>query len=106
MKKTFRLTDPKIKVERLIEAVKHDVKKYLARERRKELAEGIDFWDFDCKYGSTAEESQVIHVGEIGKFIDAAQKQKLESIYLEILAKPGYRTKKPKNELESSDKSL
>ena len=98
MKKTFRLTDPKIKVERLIEAVRHDVKKYLARERKKELVKGVDFWDFDCKYGSTAEDSQVIHVGEIGKFIDEAQKQKLESIYLEILAKPGRRTKKPKDD--------
>ncbi len=51
MKKTFSLIHPKTKVARLVEAVKHDVKKYLKRERNKKLPAGVDFWDFDCKYG-------------------------------------------------------
>ena len=95
MKKTFKLTHPKIKVARLVESVKHDVSKYLKRERKKKLPEGADFWDFDCKFGPTAEESKVIHVAEIGKFINTAEEQQLESFYLEILAKPAIRTKKP-----------
>ena len=95
MKKTFKLTHPKIKVARLVESVKYDVSKYLKRERKKKLPEGADFWDFDCKFGPTAEESKVIHVAEICKFIDAAKEQQLESFYLEILAKPAHRTKKP-----------
>ena len=53
MKKTFQLTHPKIKSARLIEAVRRDVKKYLKRERRKSLPEGVDYWDVDCKFGST-----------------------------------------------------
>ena len=96
MRKTFKLTHPKIKVARLVEAVKHDVKKYLKRERRKKLPEGVDFWDFDCKFGRTAEESEVIHLSEMNKFIDKAEEQQLESFYVEILAKPGHRMKKPK----------
>ena len=47
MKKTFELTHPKIKVERMVEAVKHEVKKYLKRERNKTLPEDADYWDFD-----------------------------------------------------------
>jgi len=93
MKKTFKLTHPKIKVARLVDTVKYDVRKYLKRERNKNLPEGVDFWDFDCKYGRTAEESKEIHVAEINKFIDEAEAQQLESFYLEILAKPGHRQK-------------
>ncbi len=96
MKKTFKLTHPKIRVDRLIEAVKHDVKKYIKRERNKTLPEGIDFWDFDCKYGATEEDVQEIHLAEINKFIDQAEAQQLESFYLEIMVKPGYRIKKAK----------
>ncbi len=102
MKKTFELTHPKIKVDRLIEAVRCDIRKYLKRERKTKLPEGADFWDFDCKFGPTAEESEVIQVAEIGKFIDAAQEQKLESFYVEILAKPAIRTMKPNEEIEPS----
>jgi hypothetical protein len=95
MKKTFKLTHPKIKYDRLIEAVRRDVKKYIKRERNKSLPEGIDFWDFDCKFGNTSENVQEIHLAEINKFIDQVEAQELESFYLEILVKPGFRTKKP-----------
>ena len=101
MKKTFRLTHPKIKVARLFESVKYDVRRYIKRERKKELPEGADFWDFDCKFGASAENSEVIHVAELDKFIDGAEEQQLKSFYVEILAKPRHRTKKPKQEPES-----
>ncbi len=95
MKKTFQLTHPKIKLARLVEAVKYEVKKYIKRERNKKLPEGVDFWDFDCKYGPTAEDAVEIHISEINKRIDSAEEQQLESFYLEILVKPGHRMKKP-----------
>ncbi|MFT6914493.1 MAG: putative transcriptional regulator [Motiliproteus sp.] len=92
MRKTFVLTHEKIKVARLIEAAKHDVKKYLKRERNKTLPEGADYWDFDCKFGLTREEASSIEQAQINKFIDTAETAQTESFYLEILAKPGYRT--------------
>ncbi len=94
MKKTFSLTHPKIKLPRLVEAAKHEVKKYLKRERNKQLPEGADYWDFDCKYGVTEQQAEVIHLAEINKYIDQAEQQGLESFYLELLAKPGIRNKK------------
>ena len=94
MKKTFAMTHPKIKVARLFEAVKHDVKKYIKREQNKELPENVDYWDFDCKYGHTAQTAKIIHISEINKYIDEAEKLELESFYLEILVKEGHRTKK------------
>lgn len=96
MKKTFKLTHPKIKYARLIEAARHDVKKYIKRERNKTLPEGVDFWDFACKFGDTEEDATSIHLTEISACIDQVERQQLESFYLEILTKPGRRTKKMK----------
>ncbi len=97
MKKTFKLTHPQIKVPRLVEAIKHEVRKYLRRERRKTIPEGVDFWDFDCRFGVDEASSDVIHVSDIDKSIDQVEPKQLESFYLEILAKPGHRNKKSKN---------
>ncbi len=96
MKKTFELTHPKIKYPRLVEGVKNDVRKYIKRERRKELPADVDFWDFDCKFGDTEAEAKVIHLSEIDKCITDAEKRELKSFYVEILAKEGVRSKKPK----------
>lgn len=103
MKKTFTLTHPKIKYARLIEAVKHDVRKYLKRERNKKLPEGVDYWDFDCKFGLTAESAENVHVKEIAKRIDEAAAEERAAFYIEILAKPGRRSKKPADETEETN---
>ncbi len=93
MKKSFPLEDPKHKPARVVEGIKAEIRKYLKRERRKELPEGIDFWDFDCRTGKDADNASVVHVSEITKPVDAAAQEKWEAIYIEILAKPGHRAK-------------
>jgi len=93
MKKTFKMTHPKIKVPRLVEAIKHEVKKYLQRERRKPLPPDVDFWGFDCRFGADEASSEAVHVADINKAISRAEEQQLESFYLEILAKPCRRSK-------------
>ena len=75
--------------------VRSGSKSLSVRERGKKLPEGVDFWDFDCKFGATAESAKKLHLAEFNTFIDGAEKQQLESFYVEILAKPGRRTKKP-----------
>lgn len=95
MKKTFTLTHPKTKYARLVDSVRSDIKKYIKRERKKTFPEGFDAWDFDCKFGATAEEATVIALADIGKAIDTAEAEKLTSFYVEILAKPGLRPEKP-----------
>ncbi len=105
MKKTFSLTHPKIKVPRLVEAIKYEVKKYLKRERRKALPPDVDFWDFDCRFGDNEASSEVIHVSAINKAISQAESKRLQSFYLEILAKPGHRTKKTKDKPQKVGKT-
>ena len=46
MRKIFPLEVHGLKPPRVIESIKHDVRKYLKRERRKALPEDVDFWDF------------------------------------------------------------
>jgi hypothetical protein len=92
MKKTFELTHPKIKVARMVESAKHEVKKYLKRERNKTLPEGEDYWDFDCKIGKSEQTADVIHVATISQEIDTILAEDVTSFYLEILVKPAIRT--------------
>jgi len=103
MRKTFSLTHEKIKTPRLVDSIKHEVKKYLRRERNKQLPEDADFLDFDCKYGHNKETAEVIHVSALNKSIDDAAQNELDSFYIEILAKSGIRTPKPLVEEEEED---
>jgi hypothetical protein len=100
MKKTFKLSHDKIKLPRLVEAIKHEVKKYIKRERRRALPEGADYWGFDCRFGADEASSEVIHLSEINKSISWAEAEQLESFYLEILAKPCRRNTKSVTEAE------
>lgn len=83
--------------------IKSEINKYIARERRKDLPEDVDFWDFDCKCGPDEKSAVAIHVSTIGKEIDKAYQEKKDSVYVEILAKPGIRTPKPKERFNDDE---
>ncbi|MDX8398236.1 MAG: DUF6172 family protein [Mariprofundaceae bacterium] len=100
MKKTFNLTHPKKKYNRLVEAARNEVKKYLKRERNKELPAGFECWNFDCRFGENAEQAEVIQLSDIRQSISSIEDKKLESFYLEILAKPA---NKPERLEETDD---
>lgn len=91
MKKNFVLSHPKIKLPRLIDAIKHEVNRELKRQRNKTLPDGADFWNFDCRFGVDKDNAQVIHLGNVKQHIDEAANNALPSFYLEILAKPGFK---------------
>ena len=92
MKKTFSLKHPKIKPARLAEAARCEVRKYLKRSRNRQRPEGVDFWDFDCRFGPTEAEAQAIDVADLPKAMMAAEAQNVESFYVEILAKAGHKS--------------
>ena len=95
MKKTFLLTIEGKNRDRVVEAVKSDIRKYLARERRKPLPEGVDFWDFDCKFGASADTAAVAHVAALTELINGVVAADGAQLYVELIAKPGVRTAKP-----------
>jgi hypothetical protein len=102
MRKIFPLELPGHQPPRVVEQIKADVRKYLKRERKKKLPEGADFWDFDCKVGQGEATPEAKHVEEIIPAIAQAAAAACQSVYIEILAKPGHRTggkviEKPEN---------
>ncbi len=95
MRKTYPLHIDGRHPDRVLDAVKHDVRKYLKRERRRDLPEGADFWDFDYKVAVTKEEAQTVHLSELISGIDAVAKAQAAQVYVEVLAKTGKRQARP-----------
>lgn len=96
MKTTFNLDKPNVKLARQIESAKSTINKYIKRERKKMLPDGVDFWDFDCKFGDTAETASSVHLAELAECLSDAEKRELVSFYVEIVSKEGTRSKKAK----------
>lgn len=94
MKKTFPFEVPPHKPPRVVESIKNDIRRYLKRERRKKLPDDVDFWDFDCRTGADSGSASTVHVAELTAAIDKASAEGWPAIYIEILAKPGHRTRK------------
>ena len=95
MKKTFKLDHPKIKVPRVVDSVKHDIKKFLKKERKKTLPSGATYWDFDCKFGQSEETAVEVHLSSLTKNIDELVENNILTIYVEITAKAIKAVKKP-----------
>jgi hypothetical protein len=95
MKKSFPLQAEGKNPDRILEAVKHEVRKYARREGRKTVPEGFDYWDFDCKVGISPEVAEVATFAQVVPMIDAAAKAGASSCYVEVLAKPVLRLRKP-----------
>lgn len=98
MKKTFQLKVEGKNRDRLLEAAKHDIRKYLKRERAKALPKGVDFWDFDCKSGASEATATVVPVGGLIKSIDEILKDGGDQFYVEVLAKGGVKVARPAND--------
>jgi hypothetical protein len=91
MKKTFPFAQEGKHPDRLRDAIKHDIRKYIKRERGRALPKGVDFWDFDCRVGATEPESAIAHVAELNGLVDAVAEAGSAQVYVEILAKHGHR---------------
>ncbi|MDG1081318.1 MAG: DUF6172 family protein, partial [Porticoccaceae bacterium] len=87
MKKTFKLEHPKIKVPRVVDSVKHDIRKFLKKERAKSLPSGAKYWGFDCKFGESEETAIEVHLPSLTKNIDEFVAKGITILYVEINAK-------------------
>lgn len=87
MKKTFKLDHPKIKVPRVVDSVKHDIRKFLKKERKKPLPSGAVYWGFDCKFGQSEEAAAEVHLSSLTKCIDELVENNILTLYVEITPK-------------------
>lgn len=97
MRKTYLLNIEGKSRDRLLEASKHDIRKYVKRERSRPLPEGVDFWDFDCKFGSNEATAAVVHFATIMGLIDTVAQEGGEQFYVEVVTRHGHRTAKPQD---------
>ena len=103
MKKNFPLQAEGKHPDRVLEAVKHEIRKYFKRERNRAVPAGADFWDFDCKVGLTADTAQGVRVSGVVEAVDAAAKSGASAVYVEILSKHGVRVIKAPAEASGQD---
>jgi len=100
MKKTFKLNVENKKRERVVEAIKNEVRKYIKRERSKKLPKDTDFWQFECKYAKNGDLVKTIAFNDIIPSIDDAASSDTDSFYLEIIAVGIQKEKKLSDEKE------
>lgn len=86
MKKTFQLKVENKNIDRQVDSIKNDVRRYIKREKNKQLPENFNYWKFNCKFGKTQEEAKEIAFTDIIKSIDFAASENYDSFYLEIIA--------------------
>ena len=99
MRKTFPLTAEGKHPDRLLDATKHEIRKYLKRERRRELPAGMDYWAFDCRFGPTQDDAQPVHVAAIIERIDETVAAGAPQFYVEILARAAQRQRHENTEV-------
>jgi len=102
MKKTYLLTVEGKNRDRLVEAAKYDIRKYIKRERAKALPKDVDFWDFDCQFGTSDGSAVPVHVAELFTAIDALIAADGSQFHVVVVAKPGHRTPRPASETAGS----
>ncbi|SFC67052.1 hypothetical protein SAMN05216344_12914 [Polaromonas sp. OV174] len=96
MRRTYQLNIEGKNRDRLLDASKHDIRKYVKRERSRPLPEGVDYWDFDCKFGSNEATASVVHFATLMGLIDSVAAEGGEQFYVEVVTKHGLRTAKPR----------
>lgn len=95
MRKTYQLNIEGKNRDRLLDASKHDIRKYVKRERGRALPAGVDYWDFDCKFGSSEATATVVHFATLMGLIDTVAKEGGEQFYVEIVTRHGHRNPRP-----------
>lgn len=101
MRKTYRLNIEGKNRDRLLEASKHDIRRYVKRERSRVLPAGVDFWDFDCKFGTSEATAEVVHFATLTGLIDTLAQDGGEQFYVEVVTKYGQRTARPREVADS-----
>ena len=103
MKKTYPLIAEGKHPDRVLDAVKHDIRKYFKRERSRPVPAGADFWDFDCKVGASADSAEGVRVGAVIEAVDAVARSGANAVYVQILSKQGVRVPAPAKTAAAED---
>ncbi len=103
MRKTYPLTAPNKQPARVLDAVKHDIRRYITRERGRPLPSDQQTWQFDCKVGADAASAQALRVSEVIAAVDAVAASGAASVYVEILTRAAERAPRPQRASDVRD---
>jgi CCR4-NOT transcriptional regulation complex NOT5 subunit len=104
MKKIYKLIDEKKHEDRVLDAVKNDIRKYVKREKNKDLSnKKTMYWDFDCKIGASSDIAQAIPYDELIKALDKIKAMGVQEVYVEIVAKEVEKPVKETSDEETSN---
>jgi len=84
MKKTFYLNNDRRPRIRLIEAYKYEIRKYIKREKNKELPEGYIRWHFTYAFGFDKKEPSSVELADLMGYIQKAEIEADDSFFVEI----------------------
>ena len=91
MKKSFPLKASGKDDARVRDKIRHELNKYVRRERKKKLPEGFEEWNLTCQVGANAAAAEVLPLKEIGAAIDKVAAAGATEVYVEIVAVAGHR---------------
>jgi hypothetical protein len=106
MKKIYALQIEGKHPDRVLEATKHDIRKYVKRCRKISLPAGVDFWDFACQVGADKASAQPVHLAELIAKVDAVAKEGHTSVYVEVEATHGLRVYEAKAPVDGAAPAL
>lgn len=95
MRKTYSLNLEGKNRDRLLDAAKNDIRKYVKRERGRPLPPGVDFFDFNCKLGASEGAAATLHFATLMGSIDALVKDGADQFYVEVVTTHGHRSARP-----------
>ncbi|MBT0570540.1 hypothetical protein KIK84_09375 [Curvibacter sp. CHRR-16] len=98
MKKTYQLQIEGKNRDRLLDAARHDIRKYQHRELRRPLPEGFDVWEFDCRFGPEEALAEAVSVRELPALITTITDGGANQFYVELRARAGKRSDRPRTE--------
>jgi len=88
MKKIFKIEQDKLKPDRAVDAIKNELRKYVKREKKKDLPNAKTmYWDFDCKFGKSAEFAKDCNFDHIFTELSGVVAAGWSECYVEVIAK-------------------
>ena len=95
MKRTFKLTAEGKDDARVRDKVRHEINKYVKRERRKELPEDGLRWDMRCTLGVSEATAQAVDLKALGAAIDKLAEEGNATAFVSIKAELVKRSPRP-----------
>ena len=86
MKKIFKLQETEQNPDRILEKIKHQLRRYLRREKKKDIKALNSFLEFECRFGQDEKSSKKVSFNDIIQLLDKTREDDWKECYIEIVA--------------------